>query len=243
MSEYPVVVVGGSGHIGSGVVEVLAEDGWQVVAVDILPPRQKTDSVVYQTVNAASEDELISLCDDIAQMYGGIAGLVNCGGLLRQGTVVDMEINDWDLVMEVNVKTVFLAIRAFAELLKASSPATVVNISSVSAHVASTGGFAYSTSKGAILSLTSSLAGEFAAFGVRVVSVCPGWVDGGFTEQVLAGAESPDQVLREAEQSHLLGELVSKRDIGYAVSFLISKRARMITGSHLYVDGGFHVKR
>lgn len=243
MTGFPVVVMGGAGHIGAGVVEVLREDGWGVVTADALEPSGEVLEVEHHIVDATDESQMLAFAHRVTGTHGGVAGLVNCAGLLRQGTVSDLPLSDWDAVMDVNVKSVFLAIRVFAEALTRSAPATVVNISSVSAFVASVGGSAYSASKGAVMSLTSSLAGEFAARGVRVVSVCPGWVDGGFTNQVLSQSDDPNGVLRGAEQSHLLGALVTSRDVGNAVSFLLSEKARMITGSHLFVDAGFHVKR
>jgi NAD(P)-dependent dehydrogenase (short-subunit alcohol dehydrogenase family) len=143
----------------------------------------------------------------------------------------------------VNVKGVFLAYKYAVPLMKAAGGGAIVNLSSVSALVGTSNSFAYHTSKGAVLSLSYATAQELAPFNIRVNAICPGWVDGGFTHQVMRSLSDPQPLFQAARDAHLLGRMARPDEVAEAALFLASSAASFITGTALFVDGGFMVKR
>ena len=123
-----------------------------------------------------------------------------------------------------------------------STHGSIVTLGSVSAFIGSADGGAYTTSKGAVLSLSYAAAGELAPRGIRVNNVAPGWVDGGFTHQALAASDNPEHLRKRASALHPLGRMASSRDVANAVIWLLSNQAAFITGSMLLVDGGFMIQ-
>ena len=175
--------------------------------------------------------------------FGRLTSLVNAAGILRQGRVDAMLEGDWDDLMNVNVKGVFLACKYAVPALKAAGGGSIVNLSSVSAFVGSDGSFAYTASKGAVLSLTFGIAQELGPHGIRVNAICPGWVDAGFTHQAMRDASDPSLLETQARDAHVLGRMAAPGEIADAAVFLTSSKASFITGTALNVDGGFMIKR
>ena len=153
---------------------------------------------------------------------------------------------DFDAVMAVNVKGVWLATRYALPHLRATGlagGAAVVNLSSVSAYIGTDTGWAYTVSKGAVSSFTHAVSQELAPAGIRVNAVAPGYVDAGFTHQSLARNPDPAAMVARANSLHVLGRMAQPAEVAQAVLYLASARASFVTGTVLFVDGGFMVKR
>lgn len=244
------VVTGGAGSIGAAIAGALLEAGATVVLWDLaaealtstreaLSDRGSVHAVVCDVRDESSVEEAARASRDAV---GGVDVLVNAVGILRQGRVTDMTSDAFDEIVSVNVRGPFLAIKHLVPSMPRGS--AIVNVSSVSAYVGSDGSWAYTTTKGAVSSMTFGLAQELAPLGIRVNAVCPGWVDGGFTDHARRTTADPAALEDAARDAHVLGRMASTTEVARAVRFLASEHeASFVTGTELFVDGGFMIKR
>ncbi len=239
-------ISGAAGGIGSSIAELFKQSGAQVVLSDLESERLRQLETELSGLAVATDLRLeASVADSVAislKHFGQIDIVVNAAGILKTARIDQMQLEDWDALMNVNLRGVFLTCKHTVSALKKTAGA-MVNLSSVSAFVGSDIGSAYHASKGAVLSLTYALAQELAPFGVRVNAICPGWVNAGFTHQALKQTAQPETLFEAARANHLLGRMAEPLEIAQAVLFLASSKASFITGTHLTVDGGFMVKR
>ena len=243
------LITGAAGGIGSAIARAFVSEGAMVALLD--RPGQPLElleselgaAALAVTADITNSDQVSSAVHTAVQHFGGLTSLVNAVGILRQGRIDEMLETDWDDLMAVNVKGVFLACKYAVPHLKASGGGTIVNLSSVSAYVGSNGSFAYTASKGAVSSLTFGIAQELGAFGIRVNAICPGWVDAGFTHHAMSLAPDPSVLEEQARNAHVLGRMASPDEVAKAAVFLSSSASSFVTGTSLFVDGGFMIKR
>lgn len=243
-----VAVVAGGGAKGDGIGNgraasiLMARSGAKVVVVDL-------DAALAEATVAmitAEGGEAIAIGADVttdagcrsvveaAQVaFGGIDVLDNNVGIGSKGTVVEEDPEVWDRVMRVNVTSMFMMSKHAIPVMAARGGGAVVNVSSISA-LRPKGLTAYSASKGAVISLSRAMAVDHAAEGIRVNCVAPGPV---YTPMVYSRGMS-DESRDKRRGASLLGIEGSGWDVGEAVRFLLSDRARYITGQTLVVDGG-----
>ena len=242
------LITGAAGGIGSAIARAFVSEGAMVALLD--RPGQPLElleselgaSALAVPADITKAEQVSSAVNTAVQHFGGLTSLVNAVGILRQGRIDEMLEMDWDDLMAVNVKGVFLACKYVVPHLKVSS-GTIVNLSSVSAYVGSNGSFAYTASKGAVSSLTFGIAQELGAFGIRVNAICPGWVDAGFTHHAMRLAPDPSVLEEQARNAHVLGRMASPEEVAKAAVFLSSSASSFVTGTSLFVDGGFMIKR
>jgi NAD(P)-dependent dehydrogenase (short-subunit alcohol dehydrogenase family) len=175
-----------------------------------------------------------------ARRLGPLKGLVNCAGRELHGSVTEMPEDEWDLVIDTNLKTVYLLSHHCLPVMAEAGGGSVVNISSIQAHATQTSVAAYAAAKGAVISLTRAMALDHAPDGIRVTCICPGTID---TPLVRANAEyynpgDPEAQLREWGSLHAVGRIGTPREVGQMVAFMLSDDASFITGSWHLVDGG-----
>lgn len=252
LKDQVAFISGAAGGIGSAVASLFAAEGAAVVLADQnLEALERLEQTLTQQglrakaiqTDVRSADSVKAAVGEALGAFGKINLCVNAMGILRQGRVDEMSEADWDILMDVNVKGVFLVCKYVVPALKAAGGGAIVNLSSVSAYVGSDGSFAYTTSKGAVSSLTFGIAQELAPFGIRVNALCPGWVDAGFTHQALNQAADPSVLHEAARNAHVLGRMATPEEIAQGALFLASPRASFVTGTELFVDGGFMIKR
>jgi NAD(P)-dependent dehydrogenase (short-subunit alcohol dehydrogenase family) len=245
------VVTGAAGGIGSAIARRFASEGAAVALLD--KTQNKLDKLAKEIagsggnaktfeVDITDSKSVASALKAVVKTFGKITLLVNSVGLLKQARVDEMTEKDFDALMAVNVKGVFLAYKYTVPVMKKTG-GVIINLSSVSAFVGSPESFAYTTSKGAVQSMTYATAQELAPHNIRVMAICPGWVSAGFTDVALKLAPDPNVLLEAAKNAHVLGRMATPEEVANAALFLASDEASFMTGSALYVDGGFMIKR
>jgi 3-oxoacyl-[acyl-carrier protein] reductase len=233
------VVTGGARGLGWAIGKRLRDDGWQVVAADLVPGETESDTgIAYKQMDVCDRDQVSATLAAVVDEYGGLDLLVNNAGITRHVPLVDLTWDDWSAVVDVNLHGVFNCLQAAGRLMIERGGGVIVNIASVAAERGAAGRAPYATTKHALVGLTRSAAVEWAQLGVRVNAVGPGYVDTGvLTAAFASGTLDPADVLDRIPA----GRLADPAEIGDMVSFLASPRAAYVTGPVFYVDGGFLV--
>ena len=240
------LVTGGGSGIGRGISTELARRGGAVAIADI-PPLDDARSLCRDLVADGARATALSLdVTDEAQVTAGFATaqealggtvdlLVNNAGIEMPHRLVDMPLEDWRQVLDVNLNGAFLCAREAARaMIAAGSPGTIVNVSSVHEQIPWRRFSHYCASKGGMKLFAQSIAYELAEHGIRVVNVAPGAIETPINAAVLA-----DPAQREAVESQIpLGRWGNVDDVARAVAWLASSDAQYVTGTTLFVDGG-----
>ena len=241
LRERVAIVTGAAQGIGRAIAETLAAAGVAVAVVDLDAARgQETAEAIIKNggraislkANVADWTEVKAMADQVMKELGRIDILVNNAGITRDALLLRMKEEDWNLVLDVNLKGTFLCTKAaLPQFLKAGGGA-VVNIASVVGVLGNAGQANYAASKAAVIGFTKAAAREYASRGVTVNAVAPGFIETAMT-QGLAG-EARAALLKQIP----LGRLGTPQDVADAVRFLVSPEARYITGHVLHVNGG-----
>jgi NAD(P)-dependent dehydrogenase (short-subunit alcohol dehydrogenase family) len=236
-----VAIVTGAGQgIGAAIAARLAEDGASVVLADINEEdvnqtaagfEDRGFSVLGVVIDVTDKDRVVSLIDQTVSRFGTVDILVNNAGIIRDGFVANISEQDWDQVLDVNLKGAFLFCQAVFPVMKEHLSGKIVNIAS-RAWLGNIGQANYSASKGGLVSLTRTLALEFARYQINVNAVAPGLIDTPMTRGM------PEKSLERLLRMQPTGKMGTVDDIAAAVSFLASNESTFITGQILHVDGG-----
>ena len=247
------LVTGAGSGIGRGIANRLAAEGAHVAALDVNAATAQAVTreieeaggrAVAVTADVRDRSAVRSAVSTAADALGGLDYLVNNAGLVTMSSLEETTDEEWDLVMDVNCKGMFVVTQEALPFLKSTGAgAAVVNLSTVEADVVvSSGGTCqvhYNASKGGVKMLTKALAAELSRYGVRVNAVAPGPVATTF----IPGLSHDDPGVRSFMDDRLLIKRSgTPADIAAAVSFLLSSDASFITGVHLPVDGGWLVR-
>jgi NAD(P)-dependent dehydrogenase (short-subunit alcohol dehydrogenase family) len=250
LSGRAALITGAASGIGRATAERFLAEGARVAAADAngegLADAFAGRAVITVTGDVSSEADAARMAAATADAFGTIDVLVNCAGIARYTNFLELSLEEWQLVQDVNSTGTFLMAQAVARHMVTSRPEgrtrAIVNLASVEAHVvmASSGHpqVHYNASKGAVHMITRALSVELARHGIRVNSICPG-----VTETPLASYALGDEHRRAAiEKLVPLGRVGQPQDIAAAALFLASEDASYITGEALVVDGGFMVQ-
>ena len=244
MSTGPTVVVTGAGHgLGAAIADAAAAAGWTVGVLD-----RDGDAAarvangigargVALTADTTDERGVGAALDRLAEVTGRPApdALVGNAGIVRFGPLLDISIDDWRAVVDVNLTGTFVTARAVARrLIGTGQPGSIVTVTSMNGVAPGPNSGAYGATKAGVARLTQQMALEWGAHGIRANAVAPGLIDAGMSEPVYA---DPD--IRRRRSSRVpLGRLGRSSDVAAVVLFLLSDAAAYVTGTELLVDGG-----
>lgn len=238
------IVTGAGSGIGLATAWRLAREGARLVLADIQDAGAIAGElaaagaeVVFRRTDVAVAAEWKELTEFTIARLGGLDFLINNAGIPLVKTVLDTSEAEWERVMAVNLKSVFLACRAAVPLLRGRPGAAIVNVASELGLVGHAAAAAYCASKGGVIQLTRAMAIDHAADGIRINAVCPGPVDTPLLDAFIQ-AEQDRGATRKNETATLLGRVGQPEEVAAAILFLASEDASFITGSALLVDGG-----
>jgi 3-oxoacyl-[acyl-carrier protein] reductase len=245
--ERTVAIVTGAAHgIGQAVASVLLREGATVYGLDI---DARGLEQTTQLLGAAG-GRFIGLTTDVsdAQQVSGnvqqilaatqrIDLLVNNAGINMGKRIAELAIADWDRVFDTNLKSVYLMCRAVWPAFERQLYGNIVNVSSIMGQVGGVGAPAYCSTKAGIIMLSRCLAKDGARYGIRVNSVCPGYIDTPIMDRLLDAMPDPVRARAELRGRMPLGRLGRAEEIGLAVAFLASADASYISGTELTIDG------
>jgi NAD(P)-dependent dehydrogenase (short-subunit alcohol dehydrogenase family) len=242
------LITGAASGIGLGIADRFAEEGAHVAMFDTdaeaghraaVELSEHGATVEFFHADVSSEEAVRSAVTRVVERFGAIDCVVNNAGITMVKGIEESTGEDWDRIMAVNVKSVFLVTKYSLPCLKKSQLRAVVNIGSVSSFVGQASTPAYVASKGAVAMLSKSLALDLAKYGIRVNCVCPGITDTPMLRFHVNQSADPERTLRDRRNRVPLARLLTGADIAESVLFLCLPEASAITGTTLVVDGGY----
>ena len=243
LSGKVALITGSVRGIGKAIALELANHGAKIVINDILPTneidktleeiRKSGDQAIGIRADITIFKEVESMVKEILNKFGKIDILVNNAGIIRDSLLIRMKEEDWDAVININLKGTFNCSKTVAKyMMRQKSGGKIVNISSVIGLVGNIGQANYAASKAGIIGLTKSIAKELALRNINVNAIAPGFIETDMTKRL------SEKVIKDLQQQIPLKRLGTVKDIAKVVYFLVSDNANYITGQVINVDGG-----
>ena len=234
------IVTGGARGIGRAVCELFAREGAVVILLDLLPQGQEVadrinangGTAAFHAVSVTDKGAIADLFAGVHQKYGRIDILINNAGITRDRTLEKMSEQEWDAVMEVNLKGVFLCTQAAIPYMKAQKYGRIVSAAS---NVGLRGNFGqtnYAATKAGVIAMAKTWTVELGKYGITANAVAPGFTLTEMTQQI------PEEHMAGIKASIPLGTVAEPEDIAYGYLYLASDEARFVSGICLTIDGG-----
>ena len=237
------LITGAARGQGAAEARLFAQEGAKVILAAVTDQEgiavaaeiaEAGGDAIYVHLDVANEDEWYAAVQSGVAAFGKLDILVNNAGIWRRGHVMETSPEQWDEIMDVNAKGVFLGTKVAIPEMRKAGGGSIVNISSTAGLVGSKTSAAYSASKGAVRIFSKSTAVQYASEGIRANSIHPGPIDTDMGDQVW-----PDATSREASISRTaLARIGTANDIAYGALYLASDESSFVTGSELVIDGG-----
>lgn len=239
------IITGGGSGIGRAISILFANEGAKVVITDLIKEKgeetmklikEKGGEAIFIQADVSKASDVQEVISAAMKKYGRIDILCNNAGIPSFGSVIEMSEEDWDKVINVNLKSVFLCSKYVAPEMLKGGGGTIINIASVLGLIGSQGEAAYCASKGGVISLTRAMALDFAP-NIRVNCVCPGSVLTPMYERII----SQKKLMPGSFEKIPLKRGAKPEEIAHAVLYLASEDSSYITGSLLVIDGGWTI--
>jgi len=241
LEDQVAIITGAGGGIGAEIAYTLADAGANIVVNDVVEEaaQKVADEVesrgvkaLVNTSNITDEAQVKAMVDEVMEQFGRIDILVNNAGITRDGLLVRMDEEQWDIVLDVNLKGAFLCTKAVARPMMKAHAGRIINMASVSGVGGNAGQANYSASKGGLISLTKTTAQELAGRNVTCNALAPGFIETAMTHEL--ADETRDAWLERIP----LARPGTAEDVAQAVLFLAGPGAAYITGQVINIDGG-----
>lgn len=238
------LVTGAAQGIGRAIALILAQKGADIVVSDINLEKAEETVREIETIgrramairaDVANTNDVERMVEAILGRFGQIDILVNNAGITRDKLILRMTEEDWDAVLNVNLKGTFNCTKAVVRHMSKQRRGKIVNIASVVGEMGNVGQANYSASKAGVIGFTKTIAREFAQRGINVNAIAPGYIETPMTEVL------PEKVKEELRRMIPMGRLGRPGDVAEAVLFLVSEASRYITGQVLNVNGGIYM--
>jgi 3-oxoacyl-[acyl-carrier protein] reductase len=238
------LVTGAAQGIGREIAFALATDGADVAICDVnLEAAQKTAAEIEGKgkkslaikANVASSADVAAMIEQVVEKLGRIDILVNNAGITRDGLILRMKDEDWDLVLSINLKGAFLCTKSALKYMTKQRSGTIINIASIVGAMGNAGQANYVASKAGLIGLTKTIAREYANRGITANAVAPGFIETAMTQAL------PENVRQELAKQIPMGKLGTPEDVANAVRFLASPWASYISGQVVHVNGGMYM--
>jgi NAD(P)-dependent dehydrogenase (short-subunit alcohol dehydrogenase family) len=242
LNNKTAVVTGAAKGIGASCAKLFYEAGANVVLLDIAKDESGINDKrwLFLHGDVSHEDEVKASFEKIGEHFNSIDFLVNNAGIQRYGSVTETATEEWDLVMNVNLKSYFLCAKYALTSMQKNKKGVIINVASVQAFVSQQKVAAYTTAKTAILGLTRSIAVDYGP-GIRCVAVCPGTIDTPMLRDSIALSPDPDEVMQECIDMHLTKRIGTPGEIAELILYLCDDKASFITGTAIRIDGGLGI--
>jgi len=245
LKDKVAIITGAAEGIGKAIAIEFVKEGAKVVVADVnLELAEKTveelkslgGEAIAVKADVTSPDEVNAMVSKTLERFGRIDILVNNAGISTQKPLLEMTLEDWRRVIDINLTGVFLCTQAVARVMVQQGRGVIVNMASSLGFVAIPRRAAYSASKAGVIGLTRELAVELAPYGIRVVGVAPGWIA---TQRVLNLAKKGVVNEEAIKMMTPMGRLGTPEEVAKVIAFLSSDEASFITGDTILIDGGY----
>lgn len=239
-----IVFIGGITNIGAAAVKLLLHEGARVAVADIDADagRRFTEGLGerarFFAVDVRDEEQVAGLMEQAVGWLGGLDGLCQNAGLLRVGATETFSASDWDAVYAVNVRAQFLGVKHAVAHLRRSGGGSIVNMSSLAGRRGGAGRAAYSSAKAAVIGMGNSLAAELAPDGIRVNTLCPGWIDTPFNRPAI-DLMGGDGVVEDMVSATVpMRRQGTSEEVAPIYVYLLSGESSYVTSQAFVIDGG-----
>lgn len=245
MKGQTAIITGSSRGIGRTTAEEFAKRGVNIIIVDINGGNAETVAEEIKSrygvetlgikADISKSDDVKRLFDEAVKKFSKIEILVNNAGITRDNLLIRMKDEEWDAVLNINLKGAFLCSREAVKIMSKIKYGRIINLASVVAFMGNPGQVNYSASKAGLVALTRTIAKEYASRGITVNAVAPGFIQTAMTAQL------PEKVKEEMLRMIPLGRFGTTEDVANAIIFLALPESGYITGQVIHVNGGMYV--
>lgn len=240
LKDKKIILTGGSRGIGLSILEKLYSLGSQILIIgsnkeNLQKTKSKYPKILIEAFDLGDHDQIANLFKNCMHQIGGLDVLINNAGITRDNLAIRMSKDEWSKVIDVNLTSSFLMSQEAIKLMLKNKKGSIINITSVVAHLGNAGQVNYASSKAALIAMSKSLAREYAKKNIRVNCISPGFIETDMTS-----------VLKEDQKAMLLnnipmGKMGVGNDIANGVIFLASDMSSYITGETIHINGGMYM--